>query len=512
MSTTVLRRSVLALLLAGAGAIAPAARAQSGIGRTGLFHQQIAILTNNQPYTGRADLQVDLFDRAVDGNRLAVSQFFFGVNIIDGIAYLPLSFGPNQFDGRRRFLDIAYRPVGFGNFRATGPRQEVLIAGMAQYAAVAGRALSGTGSAGPAGPQGPVGPLGPPGPAGPQGTQGERGPGGGDPGPPGVPGPAGPAGPAGETGPAGPLGPAGPAGSSLSALRIATQKTGILDPGPAFRFSFPAQSTPGDPAFDGEFIFWPLTTSGRVSQIRARSGAEVRSINLGNSLSFPSAAAYDGTRVWVVAFSNLYRISPDDGTFVTFDGGGRLVAVSAGYVYVANTNNQVRAVPINTTDGIASRAWTVTSPNGIAADTGGVWVASGSTGQVIRLTGIQATVTSTINTGGAPGRVVVANGRVYVADANIARIYSFASDGTGGVTTTTIPQIARAMTFDGTYLVTAFNTGVLTAWNLPSLTSAAMATVPTIVNGSTGAQLDSLLFDGRGIWVGSGNSNFAEKR
>lgn len=507
-------RAAFAACVVLAAASAPAL---AGPGHTiafaGEFQQNLTVYMNGRPCTGVVDLQVKMFDAAIGGNQIGDTMTLIGVRSDDGVAPVELRFGPNKFDGRHRWLEVAVRQPGFiRTFSPMGARQEVQIVAMSQYAAVAKVALNAiAGAPGPQGPVGPTGPVGPAGPAGPKGDTGEAGPQGPigpSGGPAGPQGPQGPEGPQGPAGPAGAAGPQGTPGSGLSAIKVATLKTGIFETGPAYRFTFPSGSTPTDPACDGEYLFVPEVTSGKVMQIRARNGKQIRNIILSGT-SFPSGAAWDGSRMWVASSNGVTRIDPEDGAQETFSVGGlnRFMAVSNGYLYVTSSQmSLVYALPVNTTDGTTTRSWTVASAGGAAPDeTGGVWVSSSSTGTVYRFTQSQSSATSTRVTGGSPKRVVVVGPTVYVSDGVSNKIYSFAADGTGSITTTTVgTAAATAMVFDGTYLITAQQNGVLTAWSLPNLVSAQTVTIET--------GIDSLVFDGRNVWVGNGPGNWLDKR
>lgn len=513
-------RAASALVLSAAlfATVSGSSEALAGpkIGRRGTIHEDLLVTHSGRPVNGIVNLEVMMFDEPFGGNQMGRTITLNGVRAVNGIVSTPLDFGHRVFDGTRCYLQTAVQIPGITNGFAASPiRQEVRVAAMAQYAAVAGSVVNGQpGAAGPQGATGPAGPAGAAGPAGPQGDPGPEGPPGAPGGPPGPTGPAGPQGPAGDTGqtgpagPSGPAGPQGPAGSASAALRAATGKTGYFDNGPAFRFNFPAASAPTDSCFDGENIYVPLVTGGRVVQIRARTGAQVRSINLQNSFAFPSGAAYDGTRVWVVSGAGAYRINPEDGTHELFGvaGSNRWIAIANGYVYLGSQSlNQINALPINTEDGTVARSWTIPSPAGMASYQDHVWVSSSTSGTVVRLTGLQQTATATMTTGGSPKRVVVANDKVYVSDASAAKIYSFNADGSGSVTTTTIGSAAfSAMVFDGQNLVVTTSAGVVSVLGLPALN--------VISSTALSGAADSLVFDGRNVWVGSSNGNWFEKR
>lgn len=487
------------------------------IGRFGTFHQQLILELGGRPCNGKCDLQVRMFDEAFGGNQIGQTQELVGVDVNNGVADTALTFGPHLFDGKPRFLDIAVSPNNaFKFFFPIGVRQQVQIAAMSQFAAVAGRVLNAPpGANGPAGPAGAIGPAGASGPAGTQGDpgpQGPIGPSGGPAGPQGPTGPTGATGPAGTTGLQGPSGPTGPQGvagpAGVQSIKVSTLRTNILDSGPAYRFVFPAMSTPGDACFDGTDLFVPEVTAGMVVQISARTGRQVRVFNLSNNFAFPTQAAFDGSRVWLSGNSGLYKISPDGGAFELFPVGlfNRGLAILDGYVYTYSQNlNTVYAVPIDTTDGTATRSWTIPQPAGIASDGAGVWVSSQSSGTLYRLNVSQAAPLTSKATGGTPRRVVLAGSTVCVADGTLNRVYTFASDGTGTVTNNNVGTAApTSMVFDGTNLIVSVQTGAVTAYAMPGFTSAAGITL--------GSGTDSLLFDGRNVWIGNGTGNFVEKR
>jgi sugar lactone lactonase YvrE len=254
-------------------------------------------------------------------------------------------------------------------------------------------------------------------------------------------------------------------------------------------------------------LFVPEVTTGKLRQISARTGKQIRLVNFNNNFAFPSQAAYDGTRVWVALYQGLARVNPDDGTWDSFSFGlqNQGLAVLGGYVYIYSVSmNTVYAVPIDTADGTATRTWTITSPNGIAADGTGVWVSSSTTGVIHKLNVSQAAALATKTTGGQPKRVVVAGDTVYVADGSAGSIYSFAADGSGTVATKSVTAAPSAMVFDGTNLVVALQSGNVTAYALPGFTSAGSVTL--------GSGTDSLVFDGRNVWIGNGVGNWIEKR
>ena len=518
LRSTLTTRAAACLSLCAATLLgAPAARAASSekfIGRYGTFHQQLIMELGGQPCNGVYDLQVRMFDDAFGGVQLGETCELKNVKVANGIANVGLAFGPHLFDGKPRYLDIAISaPNAFKVYFPMGARQQVQIGAMAQFAAVAGRVLNAPpGAVGPVGPAGPLGLTGPAGPQGDPGPQGPIGPSGGPAGPQGPQGAVGATGPAGSTGPAGPQGVAGPTGAQgpvgPSPIKVATLRSNIIDAGPAFRFTFPAMSTPGDGAYDGTDVYFPEVTAGKLVQLNARSAKQVRVINFNNTFAFPSQAAYDGARIWVAGNAGIYKVNPDDGTWDLYNVGllNRGLCILDGYVYTFSQSlNQAYAVPIDTADGTPARTWNIPSPAGIASDGAAVWVSSSSTGTIYRLNQSAAAPLTSKATGGQPRRVVMAGSTVCVADGTLAKIYTFAGDGTGSVTGTTVGAAApTSMVFDGTNLIVSTQAGVITAYTLPAFTPTATSTLTT--------GTDSLLFDGRNIWVGNGTGNWVDKR
>ncbi len=201
-------------------------------------------------------------------------------------------------------------------------------------------------------------------------------------------------------------------------------------------------------------------------------------------------------------------IDTDDGSFVdyTFGVQNRFIAISNGHAYICTpTTGQVTAIPVNTTDGAAARTWIIPTCNGIAADSTGVLVSSTSTGTIYKLTGVNPTATPARTFSGQPRRIVVAGPTAYVADGATNRVYSFATDGSGSVTTTVLGLATpTSMVYDGETLIVTTQLGSVTSYRLPALTP--------VVAAQLTAGTDSLLFDGRNTWVVNSLGGWMEKR
>lgn len=88
------------------------------------------------PFTGLADVRVELWDDLVGGGREAGPVDFSDVDIDSGLFTITIDFGPGAFDGEARWLEIAVRiPPGSGEYTTLSPRQAVTPAPYALYAA-----------------------------------------------------------------------------------------------------------------------------------------------------------------------------------------------------------------------------------------------------------------------------------------------------------------------------------------------------------------------------------------
>jgi hypothetical protein len=76
-----------------------------------------------------------------------------------------------------------------------------------------------------------------------------------------------------------------------------------LDSGGSLLQSVPVGTNPGFPAFDGANIWVPNTNSSSITVVRVRDGAVLATL-MGNGLSFPESAAFDGQRILVANDGN----------------------------------------------------------------------------------------------------------------------------------------------------------------------------------------------------------------
>jgi hypothetical protein len=120
MRKRVIQRLTAALILAAAGG----AMAQSPA--TTAFTYQGRLTSGGVAQSVPFDFRFKLFDAASAGNQLG-STLSVTLGVSGGLFTTSLDFGL-QFDGSRRWLEIAVRPSGNGNFTTLTPRQEITAA------------------------------------------------------------------------------------------------------------------------------------------------------------------------------------------------------------------------------------------------------------------------------------------------------------------------------------------------------------------------------------------------
>lgn len=88
-----------------------------------VFTYQGRLSTNSGPATGAYDFQFTLYDAETDGNVIGATQTQSNINVNAGVFAVQLDFGAGAFPGAPRWLSIAVRPAGNGEFEALTPRQ-----------------------------------------------------------------------------------------------------------------------------------------------------------------------------------------------------------------------------------------------------------------------------------------------------------------------------------------------------------------------------------------------------
>ena len=95
-------------------------------------------------------MTLSLWNAAADGTLVGSAQHFEGIELVEGRFAVEPDFGPDAFNGSKRWIEIAFRsPSGVGDFVTLTPRQAVNAVPYALYAL--------NGRIGPEGPQGEPG-------------------------------------------------------------------------------------------------------------------------------------------------------------------------------------------------------------------------------------------------------------------------------------------------------------------------------------------------------------------
>jgi hypothetical protein len=93
--------------------------------QTTTFTYQGQLDASGAPADGSFDLRFGLFSAVAGGGQIGSSQTKSAVAISNGIFTVQLDFGVNAFPGADRFLEIAVRPAGTGEFTILAPRQQI---------------------------------------------------------------------------------------------------------------------------------------------------------------------------------------------------------------------------------------------------------------------------------------------------------------------------------------------------------------------------------------------------
>ena len=112
------------------------------------YHGQLK--SGGDPYSGLADVRLTLWNDAFTGVQVGRTADFEGITVEDGLFAVEPDFGPDAFNGARRWIEVAVRaPAGSGGYLTLDPRQAVNATPYALYAL--------NGQVGPEGPEGPPG-------------------------------------------------------------------------------------------------------------------------------------------------------------------------------------------------------------------------------------------------------------------------------------------------------------------------------------------------------------------
>jgi hypothetical protein len=97
------------------------------------FNYQGQLKTDGDPVDGACDFRFSLYDAASDGAQVGVTLEREGVALAEGLFSVALDFGADAFHGDARWLEIAVRCAGDGDYTSLG-RQALTAAPQALYA------------------------------------------------------------------------------------------------------------------------------------------------------------------------------------------------------------------------------------------------------------------------------------------------------------------------------------------------------------------------------------------
>jgi hypothetical protein len=115
---------------------------QSARALTTAFTYQGQLTAGGSPANGSYDLRFTLFDALAGGNQLGNPLTNTAVSVSGGLFTVTLDFGATAFQGADRWLEIAGRTNGVGDFGTLTPRQQITPAAYAIFAASAGSATT----------------------------------------------------------------------------------------------------------------------------------------------------------------------------------------------------------------------------------------------------------------------------------------------------------------------------------------------------------------------------------
>lgn len=132
---------IAAIVAAVGGGIATSPTASSAVPWS--FTYQGRLKQSDVPPTGLCDLTFCLYDDATAGNFYSCIEND-GVSVVDGLFTTTLDYGPDPWDGTRKWLEISVRFEGDADWTLLSPRQEITASPYSIYSGYAEGAATGT--------------------------------------------------------------------------------------------------------------------------------------------------------------------------------------------------------------------------------------------------------------------------------------------------------------------------------------------------------------------------------
>jgi hypothetical protein len=108
------------------------------------FSVQGRLNNNGAPANGTYDMRLSVFGAASGPPLIAGPITVAGVGVTNGIFSVIADFGPGVFTGDPRWLETAFAPTGSGTYTTVSPRQQLLAAPYAMFAASAADVANGS--------------------------------------------------------------------------------------------------------------------------------------------------------------------------------------------------------------------------------------------------------------------------------------------------------------------------------------------------------------------------------
>jgi ABC-type transport system substrate-binding protein/DNA-binding SARP family transcriptional activator len=224
------------------------------------------------------------------------------------------------------------------------------------------------------------------------------------------------------------------ASESSSSITAAADSVGVIDTrGDALSGVVPAGGPPGGIAVGAGAVWETDTADDQLLEINSVGDGRER-VPVGRG---PTGVAVGAGEVWVInqLDRTVSEINPRAlakvASFPVGNGAGA-ISFGDGSVWVANVTDDTVS-RIDSLNGTVATIPLAGQPDGIAVGRDGVWVTSGSTGQLLLIDPHSNQVTQTIEIGGSPGGIALGHGNVWVANGAEATVSRF-DPATGAVT------------------------------------------------------------------------------
>lgn len=266
-----------------------------------------------------------------------------------------------------------------------------------------------------------------------------------------------------------------------------------LDPGRTA--TFPVGSQPSAAAFDGTHLWVANRGDNTVKMLDRTTGAVLAA----TQLAAPATAlAFDGTRMWAGdADGSIHSFDVANGDELggtTIGIGVRGLAFDGTFLWATLDGGQVKKIDPAT---LQSTTYLVGSrPTGIAFDGTRIWVADNNDNKVFRIEPATGAVTG-FTVPGQPVGLAFDGTDVWVARVGSSEITRIPADDPAAMVSYPVRAMTVAIAYDGTSLWVTYWGDDIGVAKVNPVTGAVLTTYPT------GGEPTAVVFDGTSIWVTS---------